>query len=407
MYARNIAGPLRSSLVDSPVVFLQGARQTGKSTLVGALGRPCYTLDDAMVFAAATADPEGFVCGLPDGAVIDEVQRVPRLAVALKASVDRDRRASRFLLTGSAGLAVLPALSDALVGRMDVLTLWPLSQGELRGVREGWIDRAFSGDWSCGDEDPLSRAQAVAAVIAGGYPEALSRPAPAARDRWFAAYALTLLQREVRELARIDDMGALTRLLALLAARSGQVQNVADLGRALAVPQTTLTRWMAMLEGTFLVRRIPAWTADLGRRLLKSPKVVLTDSGLAAHLMGADAARLDQQPALFGPLLEGFVSNELVRAASWSRTRPTLHHLRTADGVEVDLVLEDRAGRLVGVEIKATASVATSDFRGLRMLADCAGDRFVGGVVLHLGERAVPFGDRLHALPLGCLWSSQ
>lgn len=400
-----MVGQLSMSLLDSPVVFLQGARQTGKSTLVGALARPCFTLDDATVFAAATADPEGFVRGLPHGAVIDEVQRVPELAVALKASVDRDRRAGRFLLTGSAGLAVLPGLSDALVGRMDVLTLWPLSQGELRGLREGWIDRAFGGDWSCVDEAPLTRAQAVAAVLGGGYPDALSRPDPAARDRWFAAYALTLLQREVRELARVDDMGALTRLLALLAARSGQVQNVADLGRALAVPQTTLTRWMAMLEGTFLVRRIPAWTADLGRRLLKSPKVVLCDSGLAAHLMGADAARLDQQPALFGPLLEGFVSNELLRAATWSRTKPSLHHLRTADGIEVDVVLEDRAGRLVGVEIKATASVAAADFRGLRLLAERTGGRFVGGVVLHLGERAIPFGDNLHALPLGSLWS--
>ena len=399
---------LLEALGDTPVVLLNGARQVGKSTLaqevMGETGAAYFTFDDATTLAAASGDPGGFVRGLPERVVLDEVQRVPELFLAIKAAVDRDRSSGRFLLTGSTNVLTLPRIADSLAGRMEILTLWPLSQGELSGSRECFIDLLFEPeatlpDLTVTDDDLVDR------LLTGGYPEAVRREKRVRRRAWYEAYITTILQRDVQDLANIERLNELPRLLSLLAARSSALLNYAALARDAGLPQSTLKRYLSLLEATFLVHTLPAWSANLGKRLVKSPKLFLNDSGLTAHLLGVDAKRLLTDRKLFGGLLESFVVAELHKQRAWSETRPALYHFRTHAGLEVDVVMERADGRLVGLEVKAATTVGRGDFRGLRALQESVPDRFCRGVVLHFGERVVPFGDNLAAVPIGSLWA--
>lgn len=362
MRGRHAIDALLDALRDTPVVYVQGARQSGKSTLVRAVAerrRPTryLTLDTAGVLAAARNDPEGFVAALERPVVIDEAQRAPALALAIKAAVDADRRPGQFLLTGSASVLSLPALSESLAGRMELRTLWPFSQGELRGVRETFVDRIFAARLVTPDTPPDTEKSLLDRVCTGGYPEIQTRARHARRLAWFDSYVDAILQRDVRDLARIERLSEIPRLLALLASRAGELLNTADLARTLQVPQTTLKRYLTLMETTFLVRLLPAWFSNLGKRLAKAPKLLLTDTGLLTHLIEADAGRLAGNRTLLGHVLENFVAMELIKQSGWSTRRCRLFHFRTAGGAEVDLVLEDRAGRLVGVEVKCAASV--------------------------------------------------
>ncbi len=411
MYKRNITRPLLDALADRPVVVLHGARQTGKSwlaQLVGGGSHPAeyLTLDDPAVLTAATSDAAGFIQSLRRNAIIDEVQRAPQLFVAIKASVDRSREAGRFLLTGSANIWRIPRLSESLAGRMEILTLWPLSQGEIEGIREEFIDVVFSDNAPPLRRVPVDRDDILKRILTGGYPEALALPA-ARRARWFASYITAILQRDVRELAqRIERLSELPRLLTALAGRTATLLNVAELSRASGMPERTVLRYLTLLEATFLVSRVPAWTANLRKRLLKTPKVVMIDTGLAAYLQNVDARRLRAEPALLGPLLETFVITELLKQQTWSTTEPEVTHFHTAHGEEADVVL-DAQGRLVGIEVKAAASVSPDDFRGLRAMAASTGRRFHRGILLYLGDTAVAVGPQLYALPLPALWQAR
>lgn len=406
MYTRNILPLVEEAITDSPVVLLNGARQTGKSTLAQTLvsdPTQYFTFDDASVLSAASADPSGFIAGLPKTVVLDEVQRVPELFLAVKAVVDRDRRSGRFLLTGSANVLMLPRLADSLAGRMAILQLWPLSQGELEGKRETFIDRVFA-DTAPDFQAPELGSSLPQRLLAGGYPEALGRTSERRRRAWFESYLTTILQRDIRDLANIEGLADLPRLLALLAARSSTLLNYAELSRSAGIPQSTLKRYLSLLEASFLVRFLPAWSGNLSKRLIKSPKILLNDTGLAAHLLGANEARLTRERTLFGQLLELFVVLELLKQRGWSETQPSLFHYRDTGNREVDVLLESPSGNLVGIEIKAAASVEAKDFRGLRALADEVGSRFQQGIVLYTGGRVVPFGTNLHAMPVSGLW---
>jgi uncharacterized protein len=410
MLHRTLTDAVTAALGDTPVVALHGARQTGKSTLAKAIAdslHPAayFTLDDAPVLAAATDDPTSFVAGLAGPVVLDEIQRAPGLLLAIKASVDRDRQPGRFLLTGSAQLMALPRLADTLAGRIEVLTLHPFTQGEMAGLRETFIGRAFSTDAGLSSAAGVTSSDLRERIAAGGYPEAVARTGASRRAAWFRSYVTTATERTVRDVAEISGLPDLRRLLAALAYRSGSLVNVADLSRTLAVPQTTLKRYLALLEIGFLVRRVPAWSANLTTRLVKTPKVYIIDSGLLAHLLATDPRRMADEPMQFGQVLESFVVNEIDRQATWSDVPVRLLHYRTHVGREVDLVLEDDRGRIVGVEVKATASPAASDFSGLRSLAEAAGERFHRGVLLCLSGEPVPFGPRLQTLPISALWS--
>ena len=299
---------------------------------------------------------------------------------------------------------MLPRLAETLVGRMEILRLWPLSQGEIDGHREGFVDRLFDqklGGLGAGDP---GNSNTVERLLRGGYPEAHGRPAWSRRRAWFNSYVTTILQRDVRDLSHIEGLAAMPRLLSLLASRVGGLLNYAELSRRLDMPQSTLKRYMALLQTTFLIQLLPPWSGNLGKRLVKSPKLYLTDTGLAAAILGQSDEQALRDSGLLGPLLENFVVAELFKQATWSKTEPTLYHFRTVTGQEVDVVLESPSGHLAGIEIKAAASVKTQDFKGLRLLAEATGPRFRTGIVLYQGREIVPFGDKLHAVPIDALW---
>ena len=338
--------------------------------------------------------------------VLDEVQRAPELFLALKASIDQDRRPGRFLLTGSAGVLVVPQVAEALAGRVEILNLWPFSQGEIEGTLEGFIDASFSRRFPPDLDKPVSRRALCEAIVRGGFPEARGRAAVERRDAWFRSYVSTLLSRDVRDLAAIEGLSELPHLLRLLAERTGGLLNYADVSRSSALPQSTLKRYMTILDGLFLIRRVPPWSGSRTVRLVKAPKVYPVDSGLASHLLDADVETLLERPERLGPLLEAFVTGEIVKQIGWSHKRPGIYHFRTHTGREVDIVLEDRRGRCVAIEVKAAASIGPVDVKGIDAFASAAGRRFHRGVLLYAGRETVPFSANVHALPVSALWRS-
>ena len=408
MIRRNIETAIRQALADTPVLLLNGARQTGKTTLAQAVatdtGAQYFTLDDAATLALAAGDPPGFIRSLSGAVVIDEIQRAPGLFPAIKLALDRERTPGRFLLTGSANVMTLPRLADSLAGRMQIIPLYPLSAGEVAGHCEGFVRRLFDGAIAK-RRSTVTTENLAARLVRGGYPEAIHRRADARRTAWFASYISTILQRDVRDLARVDGLHALPNLLRLLAARASGLLNLADIGRDAALPHTTLTRYLTLLETVFLVHRLQAWSPNVGKRLVKAPKLHVVDVGLACHLIGADARRLNADRVLFGRMLETFVVGELRKQLSWSDPPATLHHFRTAAGSEVDVVLERSDGLVAAIEVKSSVAVGRSDFAALQALRDQLGKRFRAGVLLYGGDQVVPFGDRLWLVPVPHLWA--
>jgi predicted AAA+ superfamily ATPase len=400
---------VEEALLDTRVVVILGARQVGKSTLVNAIAHGAHpssilTLDDQTTREAARADPTGFVAGLSAPVVIDEVQRVPDLLLAIKQRVDRDTAPGRFLLTGSANILTAPTINDALTGRAEYLRLHPFSQGELRGTPETFLSELFAGRVPQIDEQPIGREAYVELLAAGGYPEALRR-APHRRAAFFSSYLDTIVQRDLTSLSQITQQASVRQLLNALAATSAGELNVARLSGSLGIPAATIRNYLDLLETLFLIERVPAWSNNLLSRVIRAPKVHITDTGLLCFLIGADAKRLANDLNLGGPIFETFTAMELARQASWHPDRPSMFHFRDKDQREVDLVLERRDGSVAGVECKAAASVNDGDFRGLKHLRDKLGERFAVGVVMYTGERSVPFGDRLFAVPYSGLWS--
>ncbi len=396
-----------AALADTRVVLISGPRQAGKTTLARQFSdadRPYLTLDDAGTLSAARADPTGFIRGI-DKAVIDEIQRAPELMLAIKESVDRDERPGRFLLTGSANLATVPAIADSLAGRMAVVPLLPFAQAEIQSTSGQLLDKIFNGDEPAIGERAVFGDDLMEIVLKGGYPEALRRPTAARRAAWLEDYVALILDRDVRDIANIDQLDRLPKLLNVLGEHAGQLVNHSSYGSALGLSSVTAGKYVAILERLFLVRTLPPWSNNRLSRLVKTPKLHFVDTGLLASLRedGLDSLRRDK--TRFGALLESFVVSELLKLASWSERRLTFSHYRTKDQDEVDIVIEDRRGRVVGIEVKASATVKSDDFRGLRQLEQAVGDRFVRGLVLHDHDRVTPFGEKLRAAPLSILWT--
>ena len=365
------------------------------------------TFDDPGVLAAAKGDPNGFVSGLNSRVTLDEVQHVPELFPVIKAAIDRKRQPGRFLLTGSANVMLLPKLSESLAGRMEVVTVWPFSQGEINGTKETFVDSLFSKHsmvWS-GKSPAVTRQDLLEIVLAGGYPLAVARHNASRRNAWFQSYVITMLQRDIRDLANISDLTAVPRLLSVVAARVGGLLNFADLSRTMGLPQTTLKRYFALLESTFLVQLLRPWATNLGQRVIQTPKVYLNDTGLLSYLLGITVDRIKTEGTLAGAALENFVLMELRKQSSWSTTRPEIFYWRTASGQEVDVVLEDRSGRLAGIEVKAAATLSSGDVRGIQALATAAGKKWVRGVVLYTGAEVIPFANNMHGVPITHLWA--
>ncbi len=410
IYARRLAPELAQALGIFRVVYLQGPRQAGKSTLARTIadaedGRRLHrTLDETAALLSARADPAGFIAGLGARALIDEVQRVPELLLEIKRVVDAEPAAGSFLLTGSASLLTAPRVLDALPGRLVAPTLWPLAQSEIEGAGGTLVASLLEGAPVLRDGAERGRDAIAARLARGGFPEAIPLAARD-RDRWHDAYLQGLAARDLRELADARRTRDVPLLLRILAARSASLVEIQPIGRAIGWARPTVEAYLDLLETLFMIDRIPAWRPGLAARAVASPKLHVVDSGLLCHLLGASAERVAHDEQVIGRALESFVVGELRRELGWMDARATLYHYRDRDGNEVDAVIEAADGRIVGIEVKASETPRPSDARGLRHLAGLVGDRFVAGVVLHLGGSAIPLGDRITALPVSSLWS--
>jgi uncharacterized protein len=402
---------ITEALADTRVVILNGARQVGKSTAVRAVTKKkrnvlMRTLDKPTELASARSDPENFV--LHDGLlVVDEIQRAPEIILPIKARVDLNPKPAQFLLTGSARILGLKSLPDALVGRSETIELWPFSQREIQGEgsqRKHWVDEVFRDGPNFLGTGTTTRDEYIARVLRGGFPEATKRSGKR-RDRFFEAYIRDLIDRDVVQLSEIERRADLLRLIRLLASRQATLLKIDELSSTLGLPARTLERYIGLLEQVFLLKRIPAWSSSSTGRAVRMQKLMMVDSGIAAHLTGSTERRIVREPTLLGPLLENFALSEIARQLTWAVTPLTLFHYRTRDGEEVDGILEANDGRLVGIEVKASTHVTLSDFRHLVHLDKRVGNNFHLGVVLYTGDQTLPFGPRLRAVPIDALWT--
>ncbi len=406
LYPRLIASRLAEALADTPVVLVAGPRQAGKTTLVRQMaaqrGLRYLNLDDELTLLAARADPAGTIRSL-DSAVIDEVQRAPQLLLAIKKSVDEDRRPGRFLLTGSANLMMLPTVADSLAGRLETLTLLPLSQSEIHRTETNWLDAAFAGALPASHR-PLVGDSLIGAVCRGGYPEALARDTARRRAAWCKQYIDALIRRDVRDVASIDKRDELPRFLRALTQVSGQLCNYTQLGGQVGIDGKTASRYIGVFEHMYLLRRIEVWARNRLSRVVKTPKIQFIDTGLLASLAAISPEALMLDRGRFGAVLEAFVFGEILKHAAASDDEYQLHYYRDHDQVEVDFVIENAAGDIIGVEAKTSATVRESDLRGLKRLASLAGKHLRLGIILYDGKETLPVGENLWAAPISSLW---
>jgi predicted AAA+ superfamily ATPase len=402
MYKRSLQPKLENVIAVSPVTLLTGPRQSGKTTLVKEIAEKYnfsyVTFDDLNYLSSAKNDPIGFIAGIKKPVIIDEVQRVPEIFLAIKQDVDENRHAGRYLLTGSANPLLIPRLGDSLAGRMIILNLYSLSQGELQNKYERFIEHIFSNEplydlkW-----DPISKDDLFRLIDIGGYPSVQNLDCEQ-RELWFNSYITTILYRDVQELANITGLTEFPQLLKLLATRVGNLLNVAELSRSIGIPTPTLHRYLALLETLFMTKFQPAHSGNLGKRLVKAPKINFFDTGFLSYL-------IDHNFNALGGVLENFVFSQLVKQATWCKNRVNIFHYRSVNGIEIDIILEDAAGNVVAIEVKSAQTVTPKDFKGLEHLANELGDKFIKGIVLYTGANFTPFGKKLFALPVSALWS--
>lgn len=413
---RHITPRVLEALRLSPVVFLNGARQSGKSTLTynirdeispGGELAGYVSLDRPAQLGAASTAPEAFLKGQPKPLIIDEVQMAPELFRALKIVVDEQRiqegrnANGQFLLTGSANVLAFPRLSDALVGRMSVLTLYPFSTAEATGGKGNGLERILDMQFSHMDDRGIHLKEAIKLAT---FPEASGRSFQE-RTLWFDGYLNTLLQRDVRMMAELERIALLPGLLRILATRAGSLINDSDISRSLGLSSVTGKFYRNILKMMFLNFDVRPWFRNMGKRLVKSAKGYLTDTLMLCHLLGVDIDELlKSRPELFGHVVENFVATELIKQLSYTTRRVDLLHFRTSDGKEVDFVLEQPDGSIVAIEVKMSEIIRGEDFKGIKTLAALTGEDFRGGVVLYSGKEVVPFGEDLFAVPVHVLW---
>ena len=406
MFKRFVERRAEEDLSDTPVVLIVGPRRAGKTTLVkkmGEAGRTYITLDDQTVLEAARSDPAGFIRGL-DRAIIDEIQRAPDLLLAIKKTVDEDYRPGRFLLTGSANVLTLPRVADSLAGRMETLEMLPLARAEIEGRTPTFLERLFEGKLQKPSKAIVGD-DLVHSVLLGGFPEAIARESERRRQDWARSYLTSVLTRDLRDIAEVEKLTELPKFVRLLAEHSSQLVNYSQFGASINVSHKTGQRYVGLLEQVFLIATLQPWFTNALKRIVKTPKLYFLDSGLLASTRGLTFDRVKADRGTFGALLESFVFSEVLKLTTASDLRLTPYHFRDRDMREVDIVLERDDGMIAGIEVKASATVKSGDFAGLRALAEACGDRFAFGTVLYDSTDVVPFGDRLAAAPLSCLWS--
>lgn len=414
--SRRVLDVAAQRLEDEPVIALQGPRAVGKSTLLvelaGARGAEVVDLDDPPTRAAVELDPGAFLDG-PSPVCIDEYQHVPAVLDVIKAQLNRDSRPGRFVITGSTRYDALPTAAQSLTGRLHLLTVWPLTQGEIEGTSERLLTALMNDPERAiqrGRASSTTKAEYIARIVAGGMPIPLARSTPAARNRWFDDYIKLVLERDVRDLSRLRLAEQLPALLQRLAAQTARSLNVTTAATAAGLDRATATDYLKLLEAVFLVMRLPAWGTTVRARVANAPKIHVVDSGIATRLLRLTPEKLaTRDPASlsqFGHLLETFVVGELIREASWLDDIAACGHWRTHDGHEVDLIVERGDGGVLAFEVKASGQVAARDARHLRNLRNAIGERFLAGVALYTGTRAYRLEDRLYAAPIDRLWKA-
>jgi len=407
VFPRFVRDRVIEALHDTPVILIHGARQTGKTTLARSVGDTrgfsYVSFDQEGVVQAAREDPSGFTASLPKKVILDEVGRVPELFATIKDAVDQNRQPGRFILTGSTNVLLSPRLADSLAGRMEVIRLRPLSQAEIEGVNPRLLRRFFEEDFtidsqSDGSSDLLQR------IVAGGYPPALQRASVQRREQWYNEYADALTTKDVKDIGEVRDLDAIPRLLRMIASQTASLRNISDLSSPFNLSRPTIERYATLLERLFLIETLDSWHSNRSQRLAKSPKLHITDTGLACALLGVDVDGLATDGRLRGQMTESFVHQELRRHAVWEERPMSFYHFRTRDRAEVDIVIERRDGAIVGVEVKPSATARARDFDGLRKLAEIAEDRMKAGILLYNGASTLPFGKNLFAVPIQQLW---
>ncbi len=409
---RAITKHLLDSLENSPCVFLNGPRQAGKSTLAHHLAKKLnadyITFDDIQMLSAAIADPQGFLSGIKNKIVIDEIQMAPVLFRLLKKTIDELRLTSskkangKFLLTGSANVMALPALSDALVGRMQVWTLYPFSAGEVSGYADGFVDFLFNHPIGL-TKNAFEPFVLHEIAIKASFPE-ISSLSATQQHKWFDNYLLTLVQRDVRNVMDVEKIEAIPLLIRLLATRAGTTAQDASISSEIGLNKVTYARYKAILHHLFLFFQIQPWFNNLGKRLVKTPKLYFTDTAQLCHLLGVQAQHVKMRdPTLYGRILENFVASELHKQLSW-QTDYNLYHFRTHDQKEVDFIIEHRDGTIIAIEVKSRGHVLSEDFSTIRFIHEHVKTKFKLGIVLYQGNDIVPFGEKYLAMPISALW---
>lgn len=395
----------------SPVVLVVGARQSGKSFLMKVMSRSqntqYTTFDNLPTLAAAQHDPIGFLKNLSKPIILDEIQRVPELFLAIKEDVDENRNPGRYTLTGSANPLMVPKLGDSLAGRMLLYKLYPLSQGEIQEKKENFLEAVFADEFPIQTEFSFSKSELIEKLCIGGYPEVQNLHNHEERSEWADAYLSLILQKDIQDLSRVEGLTQLPNLLVTLAAQIGSLLSYENLAKGSSIPKTTLRRYFQLLDSLFIVQTLPPWSRNIKKRLVKSPKVYFVDTLILLQLLNYDANRLRGDLNILGKATENFVYLELVKQTTWNTKKIKLFHFRTQSQAEIDLVLEDERGKIVGIEVKSSETVSADDFKHFHHLKEAAGKDFLRGIVLYAGQKILPFGKDLIALPISALWDAK
>lgn len=409
-FPRFIQPRILKRLREFPALLLIGPRQSGKTTIMKEIAKELkgsyITFDSIADQATAMSDPIGFINNLTKPTILDEVQRVPEIFLPIKLDIDTHRdHNGRYALTGSANPLMAPKIGDALTGRMALLHLWPLSQGELIAHEETFLETIFAEDFGNIETIECSRDSLIDRLMLGGFPSMHKSLDEEGRRAWCDSYLSLTLQKDIQELAQIEGLAHMPQLLQIIATRVGAILNYSSLAVECQIPITSFRRYMSLLQNLFLLHTIPAWSINLGKRLIKAAKVYFVDTAILMHSLRFDKQRLLDNPLMVGKAVENFVVNELCKQTSWSKKRIQLFHCRFSDNrTEIDVILEDEMGKIVAVEIKASETIVPEDFRHIGKMEEIKGDNFLRGIVLYAGNRKLPFGPKRWAVPISYLW---
>lgn len=404
---RNIRSKLQKAIARSPIVFIKGPRQSGKTTLIKELtGYHFVTLDDFRLLQSALDDPMGFIAQMPKPLIIDEIQRAPHLFLAIKHDIDQNRTPGRYVLTGSANPLQLSKVSDSLAGRIEFLTLYPFSQGELLGITDSFIDRAWSDESLMQLEcEKIDKTILYQRIVTGGYPSVQDKSLED-QEQWFHDYIATILQKDIIDLAGIEHIKDIPKLLSLCASRAGSLVNISELSRDAQLSSTTLHRYVIMLEILFIIIMQQAWSNNLAKRVIKAPKSYLVDTGLLCWLRMMTVERMMKGVEHDkGHIIENFIVNELMKQITWNQNRTQLYHFRSSSNQKVDIILERIDGKIIGIEVKSNQHVSAKDCKGLEYLKNSVPHLWHRGIVLYGGDVAIPLGDGIIGLPISSLWA--